>query len=230
MSKTKQKIDKLIKFINKSDMDEFLKYRFNDFCEDILFDEWKLVSPYYSEMEFEYMFEKVTNSKLFIPPDENPEDYEEPEAYVDSLEFKNAFITFGLFIFKSYILLCLKSFAMTHKGMNGFVEMIEENIFKREYTDRILSFFSYYKREHNSDMEDKYVSETKEKFNLLDKMSEMNFVYDFASNTGDLDGTIAFVKDSYLCYLESLHLCFCHLSNDLDSILFKESFLIKAKN
>jgi hypothetical protein len=152
------------------------------------------------------------------------------ESFDEGVDFKNSFIAFGVFMFECYILKCMKSFSLTSRGMGGFINMIESNTFNEDYIDRLLGFFEYYKREENCDMENEFVKSTKERFTLLHQMSEMNFVYDFAEDTGDLDGTIEFVKDSYLCYLESLHLCFCHFYEDMKSIVFKEEFLtVEAK-
>jgi len=223
------KIDKLIDFINQSDIDEFLKFRFNSICQDMLFDEWKDISPYYTESSFLNIFEKVTNSQLFIPSEEERDDMEDEFTTYEAIEFKNAFVSFGIFMFKSYIQLCLKAFTSTHRGMSNFSKKIDSYIFERDYTDRIIEFFAYHRRDGNEGMEDESIDATTKLFKVLDKMAEMNFVYDFAKEMEDLDGTIEFVKDSYLCYLESIHLCFCHFHNDLNAMIFKEQ-MSTAKN
>lgn len=224
--KTKQKIDKLVDFINTSEMDKYLKYRFNNFCRDVLYDDWKDSSPYYSEDEFYEIYIRVQSSRLFVPSDDYVDEFYDGREFYQSLDVKNAYIALGILMFKSYINVCFRSFVISHRGMKGFTEKIDEFTFKRDYLDRLFGFFSYYKREQNHEMEEKFVDETKEKFYILHKMTEMNFVYDFENgNSDNIDNAVEFIKDSYLCYLESLHLCFCHFNDDLKNIVFKESLL-----
>ena len=237
MKNVPKKTKTLINIINSCNPDDFLKYRFHDFCQDLIYGNSDL-SAYLSIDDFLDIYEKVIETGMLFSDSKDyvdeEDDYEEvcfedggliengyDEPFFDDQHF---YFSFGIYAFKCYAKHCFAVARTTKNDMKKFCDLIDEKYFNENFYKNIIEYYFYFKRDENIDMEKVEIDNMVEAFYFFETMANIDFFYgssddddkEYLKNMGE------YIKLNYVCYLESLYLAFANFLNFLDNLMFMD--------
>jgi len=214
MSRESVKCEKLVKLLNSCGPIEFLHGQFQDFCQDMFYDNWESISMLFTEEKFVSYYEEILR------------DFPFQDISTEDFEMRAKFMTLSFFAWESYLKYVFVLSKASKKGISKFVDDIEESYLQENYIGSIIEYYRYYQREENDSYEKKQVDTMTDYFPFIEKVSKIDMVYNPDKTVDDfdeeqMDDLQDFFKDSFTFYLEGLYLCICNFSAYLENIKFK---------
>lgn len=228
MKNIDKKISSLIEVINSMKPDKYFKFKFQDFCMDYFsFDEIEEndednkyenteeyeesedgESAFLSEEDFQSIVKKVEDCNII-------KEGEHKELFTNSFSF-------GMFIFHSYVDYCLKSAYVGRKNMKRFCEKIMKDYLYKDFPKIVFDYYFYVKRPGNSSVEQNTIAQTETTFPFFKDLVEFQFSFHGPTNNAVNQEHINMIgesiKNSYMCYINTICLSFSNFTNYLNSL------------
>ena len=218
MKNTEEKCDKLIKIINNCKPVDFLHSKFQYFCQDMFYDNWKDICIIFQEEDYVNYYNYVSESFPF------PESVSEEEK-----DIRCKFLTLSIFSWKSYLNHVFVVCRASKKGLNKFLDIIERGCINDDYLKNLVSYYEYYSRDSNDEYEQQEVDKMLESFSFVEDLSNIEMVYNANKSAYDLDEDEMqdmkdFFSESFVFYLEGLYLSITNFCSYLQNLKFKSKF------
>jgi len=215
-----KKICEFYRILNEMDADKYFKHKFQNFCIDMFLTD---VNPE-DEMETE------DNDAAFLIDNDFIEimNQVENKKIIHEGEHKDLFLksfTFAVLMFYSYVDLCAKYSYLSKSNMKRFIDKFENDFFTEDFPKVICDYYFYIKRKENTDMEKQFIALTEKRFPFFKELSK--FTCDFIpsqsmNNPEDIALISESIKNSYICYINTLCLGFSVLLNYFNGVSLLE--------
>jgi hypothetical protein len=238
MKNVEAKTKSLIKIINDCNPADFVRYRFNDFAQDMMYDDFLDESKYFGDFDFDEINREFLDlgfsvsmeagsDELFDEelPDDNAvigdlENFPDQEYYGFGNEDSQLYFILGIYVFKCYVKHCFAVAKTTKNNMKTFCEHIEENYFDEDFCSRTVEYYMYIKREGNEDMESQNIELVSNACAFFSELSKFQFAYQIAkgSSQAEIDELHEYIKINYAFFMSALYLTFSNFLNYLNGL------------